>query len=350
MIRIAIVNDVPMAVEVLRRIIVALPEVQVAWTAEDGQQALQRCQSDTPDILLMDLIMPVMNGVEATRQIMTRCPCPILVVTATVGGNSNKVYEALGFGALDAVNTPVIGRDGSISGGDDLKRKIRDLVRLRRSQASSPLEDIFRTDTLDQQAPTQATPIVAIGASTGGPQALATLLSGLARPINYSVVVVQHLDELFVPGLVDWLAYETKLPVQKIEPGTAPEIGTVGIACTTDHLVLTSAGFFQSVRNPIDHVHRPSVDVLFQSLCGAAGQPGIAVLLTGMGRDGAAGLKTLKDAGWRTIAQDESSSIVWGMPGAAVKLGAADQVLPLEKIGPIISEMMNQSRPKSRNE
>ena len=344
MIRIAIVNDVPMAAEVLRRIVVSLPDAEVAWIAKDGQEAVEKCRADTPDVVLMDLIMPVMDGVEATRQIMKHCPCPILVVTATVSGNSNKVYESLGHGALDALNTPVLGRDGSIAGGDDLKRKIRNIVRLRSAGGTLLKPDRPPSCTTADRSPAPATPLLAIGASTGGPQALTKLIAGLARPIHYSVVIVQHLDTLFVPGFVEWMAYETQLPVRQIEPGTRPQIGAVGVACTQDHLVITSNGIFQYVREPSGCIHRPSVDVLFDSLARAPLQPGVGVLLTGMGRDGAVGLKALKDSGWKTIAQDQHSSIVWGMPGAAVKLGAADQVLPLDQIGPAISKMLVPKR------
>ncbi len=135
MIRIAIVNDVRMAAETLRRIVASLSDTEVAWIAENGQESVDKCRADRPDLVLMDLIMPVMNGVEATRRIMLESPCPILVVTATVSGNRNEVFEALGHGALDAVNTPVLGRDGSIAGADELLKKIRNIVLLRQGKA-----------------------------------------------------------------------------------------------------------------------------------------------------------------------------------------------------------------------
>ncbi|TWU30821.1 Chemotaxis response regulator protein-glutamate methylesterase [Novipirellula artificiosorum] len=331
-----------MAAEVLRRIVVSLPDAEVAWIAENGQQAVDRCQSDTPDIVLMDLIMPVMDGVEATRQIMQRSPCSILVVTATVSGNSNKVYETLGHGAIDAVNTPVLGRDGNIAGGDELKRKLRNIVRLQSSGDVALKQTHSGSQISVSRSQTASVPIVAIGASTGGPQALATLLASLAPPINFSILVVQHLDQLFVPGFVEWLGQEVKVPVRQIEAGILPQVGTIGVACTKDHLVLTSKGVLQYVREPAEHLHRPSVDVLFDSLAKTSMRPGVAVLLTGMGRDGAAGLKSLKDAGWSTIVQDQQTSVVWGMPGAATKMGAADQVLPLNQIGPTLSRAMSK--------
>lgn len=340
MIRIAIVNDVTMAAETLRRIVVSLPNADVAWIAENGKEAVEKCQAERPDLVLMDLIMPVMNGVEATRQIMQQCPCPILVVTATVTGHCNEVFEALGHGAVDAVNTPVLGRDGNIPGGDELIRKIRSIARLRCESASGL--HVATQPPLDFVPPRTkaAIPLLAIGASTGGPQALTAVLSGISPTLDYSVVIVQHLDKVFVPGLVEWLAHETNTRVKPVEPGQSPTPGTVHVACTPDHLVLDAAGEFQYQGEPEDYVYRPSVDVFFNSLLKSSVRPGVALLLTGMGRDGAAGMKALQQAGWKTIAQDQDSSIVWGMPGAAVELQAADQVLPLNRIGPTISELM----------
>ncbi len=182
--------------------------------------------------------------------------------------------------------------------------------------------------------------MLAIGASTGGPQALATVLAALVPIRGYAVVIVQHLDQTFVPGFVEWLASATKAEVRSIQDGDQPESGTVHVACTADHLVITSSGDFHYVAAPAELVYRPSVDVLFDSLLASRVSPGVALLLTGMGRDGAAGMKALRDAGWKTIAQDQHSSIVWGMPGAAVKLNAADRVLPLSEIGPAVGQLI----------
>ena len=341
MIRIAIVNDVRMAAETLRRIVASLADVEVAWIAENGLESVEKCREDRPDLVLMDLIMPVMNGVEATRRIMQATPCPILVVTATVSGNRNEVFEALGHGALDAVNTPVLGRDGDISGAEDLLRKIRNLVLLRQGKAPGLKVAEPAATAPSGWAYQDTVPILAIGASTGGPQALASVLRGLGGTLNYSVVIVQHLDQFFVPGLVEWLARETKRSLQQIEAGQRPQIGMIHVACTADHLVLASPGVFQYVREPTELVYRPSVDVFFDSLLKAQVRPGVALLLTGMGRDGAAGMRALRHGGWKTIAQDQATSVVWGMPGAAVQLQAADRVLPLDRIGPVVTEFMN---------
>jgi two-component system response regulator WspF len=338
--RIALVNDVRLAIEVLRRIVDSLPDAEVAWTAENGQEATEKCAADLPDLVLMDLIMPVMDGVEAVRRIMARNPCPILIVTATVSGNCNKVFEALGHGALDAVNTPIVGRGGDVSGGEELVRKIRNIARLKFGTARGLH---FTTAAVAPAGPPGATPLLVIGASTGGPHALSEVLAGIAPNEGFSTVVVQHLDQQFVPGLVEWLAQESKTKVRKIVAGDRPESGAIHVACTADHLTLSPGGVFQYVREPAEHVYRPSVDVFFESLLRARVRSGVALLLTGMGRDGATGMKALHDAGWRTIAQDRASSVVWGMPGAAVGLHAADEVLPLDRISGVVSEWMKSS-------
>lgn len=344
MTRVAIVNDMKMAIEVLRRVVSSIPNTEVAWIAEDGVQAVQKCRQDRPDLVLMDLIMPVMDGVEATRRIMRESPCPILVVTATVTGNCDPVFESLGHGALDAVNTPVLGRDGTIDGSEALVRKIRDIVRLQRGRAAGMQVSAPAGGRSMPDATTRNVHLLAIGASTGGPQALAKVLGGLASLREYSAVIVQHLDPIFVPGLAEWLAHETNKQVRQAQAGMRPEGGVVYVACSPDHLVLDSSGAFQYSREPEENVYRPSVDVFFESLLSAPLRPGIALLLTGMGRDGAAGMKALRDAGWRTIAQDEASSIVWGMPGAAVRLQAADRVLPLTEIHHALTEWMSSNR------
>jgi two-component system response regulator WspF len=345
--RIAIVNDMRLAIEALRRVVTSVPDAEIAWIAEDGQQALEKCRADRPDVVLMDLIMPVMDGVESTRRIMAECPCPIVVVTATVDGNASKVYDALGHGALDAVNTPTLGPKGDVAGGEALVRKI-EMVR-RMSRSSSAAREPSRPSvplTTPCDASRGAARLVAIGASTGGPQALATVLSALPRDFSLPVVVVQHVDAEFVPGLVRWLADQVERPVRLAEPGPLVA-GEIVIAGHNRHLVLDAGGRLAYRDDPTDLPHRPSVDVLFRSLAELRGVGGIAALLTGMGRDGAEGLLALRRAGWCTIAQDRGSSVVWGMPGAAVQLGAACDVLPITEIAARIARESNATSPAS---
>lgn len=342
--RVALVNDVTMTLEVLRRVAVSIPGVEVAWTAADGREAVEKCRRDTPDLILMDMIMPVLDGVEATRQIMQQSPCPILVVTATVSGNASRVYEALGHGALDAVNTPVLGRAGNLAGADGLVRKIRTLEQLGKASLPAPAAAASPAHP-ERPARPRVPAVVAIGASTGGPQALVRILATLPRTRSFATVIVQHLDPLFAPGLAQWLTEETGQTVHVIESGETVSAGSIAVAGTGDHVVMDRCDRLRYVSEPIDYVYRPSVDVFFQSLLAAAVEPAIAAVLTGMGRDGSEGLKSLHNAGWETIAQDEATSVIWGMPSAAVQLGAADHVLPLDAIGPMIGAHFARQTP-----
>jgi two-component system, chemotaxis family, response regulator WspF len=176
------------------------------------------------------------------------------------------------------------------------------------------------------------TPILAIGASTGGPKAVGELLAGLPENLQAAVLVVQHLDLSFSQNLIDWLGSQTTLPVVLAEAGDRLKPGRVYVAKGGDHLVLSAVNTLQYVREPVDTPYRPSVDAFFQSLAASSLSPGVAVLLTGMGSDGAKGLLKLRKAGWFTIAQDQSTSAVYGMPKAARDLGAAELILPLPTI------------------
>ena len=338
--RIGIVNDVAIAVEAMRRVVVAAPQHSVAWTARDGAEAVQLCASDRPDLVLMDLIMPVMDGLEATRRIMAATPCPILVVTATVDGNSGRVFEALGAGALDAVNTPVLAGEGAAASARALLAKIELLGRL-----TSPAPVARSRAGISAPAPRRAAGnghrqfLVAIGSSAGGPAALAEVFRGLPRDFPGAIVVVQHLDEQFAAGLSGWLGQQTTLPVRLARDGEAPEPGTVLIGGRDEHLIFRENGTLGFTPVPTETPYRPSVDVFFQSVAEHWHGEAVGVLLTGMGRDGARGLKKIRDAGFPTWAQDRASCAVYGMPKAAVELGAAAQVLPLTQIAPALQRL-----------
>jgi two-component system, chemotaxis family, response regulator WspF len=330
--RIAIVNDLGMAVEVLRRVVVSDPAHRVVWTAANGAEAVEKCARDTPDVILMDLIMPVMDGVQATKAIMQRSPCAILVVTATVAGNAAKVFEAMSFGALDAIGTPVFAAHGEIGGAKELLKKIATIGTLIASEAPAA--------TAPEATPASgaACPMIAIGSSTGGPMALVSVLAPLPRDLRASVVIVQHVDVQFAAGLAEWLDEQTELSVVLAREGEPPAAGKVYLAATNDHLTLGADLAFRYTREPASYPYRPSVDTFFSSLVRHWPRRDTAVLLTGMGKDGAQGLLEMRQAGWHTIAQDEATSLVYGMPRAAKQIGAAAAVLPLESIGAAVLE------------
>ncbi len=330
--RVAIVNDIPMAVEGLRRAILASGENQVAWTAWNGTEAVNYCAEDVPDLILMDLIMPEMNGVEATEKIMQSTPCPILIVTASVGMNSGLVFEAMGKGAIDAISTPLFGGSEQSGASDTLLQKVsmigvltQPIKRARKPLKKAPQHGAVKGDNL-----------VVIGSSSGGPEALAKVLRGLPEDFQAAVVIVQHIDAQFSEGLARWLDQQTPLKVRLVIQGEKPCKGEVLLAGTDDHLVMNENGTLGYRAEPKNMPYRPSVDVFWHSL--AVYQTGnvTAVLLTGMGKDGAQGMLELKGLGVHTIVQDEKSCAVFGMPKAAIDIDAAVEVLAIEDISEVL--------------
>jgi len=334
-----------MAVEALRRIVTSESKYQIAWIAEDGEEAVRKCAANLPDLILMDLMMPRMDGAEASRIIMRDSPCAILIVTATVGGHSSKVFEAMGWGALDAVNTPVLGSSGEPDRESELLTKIAMLGKLiSRSPSRLPPMRVPAAVSTELGADF---PLVAIGASTGGPAALARVLSDLPPDLHAAITIVQHVDELFAPGLASWLAQESSRDVRTIRSNDRPDASAVQIASTNNHLLLTPELTFTYADEPVNYSYRPSVDVFFNTVTAWWPVTAVGVLLTGMGADGAQGLLAMRRAGWHTIAQDQATCIVYGMPKAAARIDAAVEILPLDQIAGAIARAA--SRPLVRH-
>jgi chemotaxis response regulator CheB len=332
-IRIGIVNDVVFVVEALRRALAGKAHCQVVWIAHSGEEAIAMCARDTPDLLLMDLVMPGMGGVEATRRIMRDSPCAILIVTAGLERKAASVFEALGHGALDVVEVPPLG----VAAHDDVNRllsKIDTVHRLMGHRRTTPMG----------LAAVAAPPtwLLAIGASAGGPSALATLLGGLPLDLPAAIVLVQHIDARFAAGMADWLAQQCRWPVRLAHEGHCLTVGTVLLAGTSEHLVLKARDRLGYTADPIDHVYRPSIDVFLCTVNQVWEGRAIGVLLTGMGRDGAAGLKAMRAKGHHTIAQDQATSAVFGMPRAAAMIDAASEILPLPEIAPRLAQLVRK--------
>jgi two-component system response regulator WspF len=333
--RIAIVNDLNMAVESLRRVVCSAGKHRLAWIARNGSQAVELCSQDKPDLILMDMIMPVMNGVVATRKIMQSSPCPILIVTASVTDHASMVFEALGAGALDAVVTPVL--TGKPQGGSinalleriDLIGKLSGFrpAKLRRMHSKGK----------ESEGGSQSTPLIAVGCSTGGPAAAVRLLRSFPKNLRAAVVIIQHMDEKFIHGLANWLDQQSPLPVRVPQEGERLQAGHVFVPGTAGHVVLDQAGFLHYTKEPEGYFYHPSVDVFFRSMARNLQCSCVGVVLTGMGRDGGEGLLALKERGFLTIAQDRETCVVYGMPKYATELGAARKVLPLDNIGPEIA-------------
>jgi chemotaxis response regulator CheB len=329
--RIAIVNDVALAIEAVRRVVLESGEHQIAWTAANGAAAVEQCIQDTPDLVLMDLIMPGTDGIQATRQIMARSPCAILVVTASVTNNCSRVFEAMGAGALDAVNTPVLEWPGSCKGATALLAKIETIRRLIGAETSGKASALAISNQAHAGPPDDR--LIAIGASAGGPAAVARILSFLPANFRAPIVIVQHVDAQFAQGLANWLDDQTPLRVRLAQEGDYPSPGTILLAGRDHHLVFAHPQRLTYSNEPANCSYRPSVDVFFNSVRQHWPGEAVGVLLTGMGRDGAQGLLGLRQEGHRTIAQDQASSAVYGMPKAAAELSAATEILGLAQIG-----------------
>lgn len=335
--RIGIVNDMWLAAENLRRIIGTIPEHSISWVARDGAEAVEKCRVDTPDLILMDLIMPVMDGVEATRKIMAAAPCAILIVTASMDGNSGRIFEAIGAGALDAVQMPSSRGIGESDGVAALKFKIETLRR-----CASGADKLQTTDASlkpGKQSRRDKYPLIAIGASAGGPAAVSIILEGLPRNFSSPVVLIQHIDAQFAPSMAAWLNEKSHLPVRIANQGERPLPGTVLMAGTNNHLALVDSNTLGYVNEPRQLSYRPSVDVFFDSVIRHWQGTSAGVLLSGMGRDGAQGLRRMRDAGAFTIAQDHDTCAVYGMPKVAAELGAAKKILPIHEIAGELTRM-----------
>ena len=270
---------------------------------------------------------------------MNTSPCPILLVTVDKGAHVGPVFEAMGHGALDVVDLPALNSSAPQGSTTLLLKKITTIARLigdkngirRRPTLSMPVAVSSRCDRL-----------VAIGASAGGPAALAVILAGLPKDLPAAIVIVQHVDAQFTAGMTEWLSDQTGLHVRVAKEGDRLVQGAVFMAGTSDHLVLDGADCLTYTREPLHHVYRPSIDVLFESVSRQWRGKVVGVLLTGMGKDGARGLKLLRDCGHHTIAQDEATSSVYGMPKAAVALEAAVEILSMRRIAPRLVDLITQ--------
>ena len=332
--KIAIVNDMPMAVEALRRALAFEPAHQVIWVAGNGKEAVQQCAAQTPDLILMDLIMPVMDGVEATRRIMAETPCAIVIVTVDRQQNVHRVFEAMGHGALDVVDTPALGAGNAQEAAAPLLRKIMNIGWLIGERGKQE-----RSVPSPQRSSASRQRLIAIGSSAGGPAALEILLKGLPRDYSAAIVLVQHVDQVFAAGMAEWLSSSSGLNVRLAVEGETPQAGSVLLAGTNHHIRLLKNGTLAYAAEPVNEIYRPSIDVFFESVANYWKGDAVGVLLTGMGRDGAQGLKLMRQQGYLTIAQDQNSSAVYGMPKAAAAIDAAKEIRPLDKIAPRLLEI-----------
>jgi len=330
--RVAIGLTHPPLFKQLRELLSRLEDVEVIWVASRYQDILDRQRVDRPDVLLLGLDFEGVAVGELTRRLMAEAPSGILLLGHRDPQSQTKVFDALGQGASDVANLPSEALLGTDVGWEDFLDRLETLRTLLGHQ--HPIDSSHHTlgsDIVDIGIPLP--PLVAMGASTGGPKALATILKDLPQSFPGAVVIVQHLDHHFCQGLAEWLNQLTALSVSALIDEAVLQPGHVYVAARPEHIVLQedrTLGF--SLAEP-ERVNRPSVDVFFHSIARVPKPQAIGVLLTGMGRDGAEGLLAMRQAGLTTIAQDAPSSVVYGMPKAARELGAAQSILPLGAIG-----------------
>jgi two-component system response regulator WspF len=334
-VKIGIVSDRPRETEILVQAVALKPEHHVVWIGTSGAEAVDLCAKDTPNLILMGLLEG-MDGVEATRRIMTSAPCAIMIVTGSVHNNVARVFEAMGHGALDVVEM-------APSATGNLRERAAPLL-AKIDTVSSLIGEKGIVGSAPVWASTSSAPgrhpLIAIGASAGGPAAVAAVLRGLPVDFPAAIVVIQHVEAQFAGGMADWLSQQSALPVTVAREGESPAVGRVLLAGTSDHLALKAADRLGYKPEPRDYVYRPSVDVFFESVSRLWRGDAVGVLLTGMGSDGALGLKALRNRGHHTIAQDRATSAVYGMPKAAVALNAAVDVLPMERIAARLVEVV----------
>ncbi|MCX7173609.1 MAG: chemotaxis-specific protein-glutamate methyltransferase CheB [Proteobacteria bacterium] len=344
-IRVLLVDDSLITLAILQRILAVAPEIQVAGTAANGRDALDMIPSLQPDVICTDLHMPLMDGLEFTKAVMERFPRPILVLSVSVQKEQTaNIFQMLEAGAIDVMAKP---RETAMAGHEldaqELVSKIKILagVVVIRKRWKEPYA--AATPDRSYQPATEAAPpeIIGIGASTGGPQAFREILAHLPGMFPVPLLCVQHISEGFLQGLVDWLSEKCPLNIMTAETGILPKPGTVYFPREGTHLVVDGQGRLEcSYAQPCDG-HRPSISVTFKSLARVYGKSAAGVLLTGMGRDGVDGLGAIAQEGGTTIAQDEESSIIFGMPKEAIAANAARYVLPLAKIAPTLLKLLN---------
>lgn len=341
-IKVLVVDDSAVSRLLLVHLLNADPRIKIVGEVQDGHTAVNFVQANKPDVVLMDIQMPGLDGFEATRLIMETEPVPIVICTANA--NPHEVataFRLLEVGAVACVAKPVSPEHPEF---EAMAHHLLQTVRLmsevrvvRRWPRSRP----FSHGRTAAPKPTLNSYIVGIGASTGGPPVLQTILSGLPKSFPAPVLIVQHISSGFLSGLVEWLNESSALSVQIAADGVRPLSGHAYLAPDGFHLGVNGAGALALSRDEPENGLRPAVAHLFRSLAQHYGSAAVGVLLTGMGKDGARQLKELRERGAETIAQDRESSIVHGMPGEAIALGGAVQILPAEKIAGALLALVN---------
>jgi two-component system chemotaxis response regulator CheB len=345
-IRVLVVEDSLTIRQYLVGVIAADPELELVGDVGDGRRAIELCGTLRPDVVTLDMMLPLVNGLEATEQIMAHSPTPILIVSASVNrGELFRTYDALSAGAVDVLEKPT----GTEPDGQWERRflstlklvsRIKVITHLRGRHVGFARASASSSPALTDERPRRR-PVLAIGASTGGPAAVVEILRALPAPCPVPILLVIHIGQPFGAAFAEWLDRQSGHRVSSAVSGVklAAAGGRAHLAPPDKHLAIRN-GELTLTTDPERHSCRPSVDVLFESLARELGSSVVACLLTGMGRDGAKGLLDIRRAGGRTVAQDEETSVVYGMPREAALLGAVERVLPLHEIGPALADLV----------
>jgi two-component system chemotaxis response regulator CheB len=346
-IRVLVVDDSATVRGRLVEILRAEPDFEVVGEAADGRRAIELTAQLRPDVITLDMVLPELSGLAATEHIMAHCPTPILIVSASLNrGEMFDTYHALAAGAVDVLDK--LGRDDADAEHEAWTVRFIAAVRMvsRIRVITHPRGRLGGLGVRSTQPPMLGTPgdrrpeLVALGASTGGPGALVDVLRVIPTSFSLPIVIVLHIGAMFAAGFADWLGRQSSRSVTFAKDGDSLDhaSGRVFLAPPDRHLVIRNHRMVLT-NDPPRHYCKPSVDVLFESLARDYGARASGCLLTGMGRDGAAGLFAMRRAGAFTIAQDEATCVVYGMPREAVMCGAVERVLPLAEIGPAIAAL-----------
>lgn len=343
-IRILVVDDSAVARQLLIHLLQSDPELEVVATANNGLEALEALQKFRPDVVTMDVQMPGLDGFETTRRIMENHPVPVIIVSGTVDPKESAVaFQALEAGALAILERPAgVTQSGYAQAANRLIHTVKAMSEVR------VIRRWKKRATLTTESPAPRIPepvatrlqIVAIGISTGGPPVLQTILSQIPNSFPVPILIVQHISAGFLEGLAEWLTTSTGFPVHIARNGEPITGGRAYLAPDGFHMGVDRTHRIKLSEEPPDHGLRPSASHLFRSVEKTYGRFAVGILLTGMGRDGAEELKLMRDSGALTIAQDKESSIVHGMPGEAIRLGAAVHVLPPAQIAATLRSLV----------
>lgn len=344
-VRVLIAEDSPVARELLVSIMQSTPGLQVVGTARNGAEAVRLAKRLKPDVITMDVHMPEMDGFEAANQIMREAPCPIVIISNSMDKHERELtFDALKAGALSAINKPTMYDPPEILEALATRVKLMSEVKVVRrwsqaSKRSSKPQDLAGPPALKRNGKSKIQ-LVTIASSTGGPGMLAKIFSELTLDFPVPILVVQHITPGFGDGLATWLNQQTALEVRIAQHADEPKAGRILIAPDGYHMIVNSMGLITLTKEPPLHGLRPAADYLFNSVAQVYGATAIGVVLTGMGSDGAEGLLAMREMGAHTVAQDKSTCVVFGMPAVAIELGAAEQILPAQRIAAAIMALL----------